>query len=365
MAANAVAASPLFELKYYVRTFEAFANREDLEQALALWLMEDATATFLRTRPAEAAPLDGAVAAKFQAIQREKRDIEDRYGLVRIWDLSLLSDLSYLLPRCREIAEISTERYRELWAHMAQELGAEEHFGFLTIDINIGAGWDISGWDVSGATSMRGMFQRCETFNSDISAWNVRKVEDFSEMFDYCKKFNQNLATWNVGNGADFSAMFEDCCSFNQNLDSWDVAKAEKLDWMFFHCRAFDQSLASWQVQGVKEARRHVSMDVADLPGGKGGSPSKKSGKNDNNSLVAAGTNAIARGTYFIRNKFLANTSLTEFAGGTEREVPEGYATEDYDINFVVSAVENVSKLYHAQYLPLGHDCSKLKFIFL
>lgn len=105
-----------------------------------------------------------------------------------------------------------------------------------------------------------------------------------------------------------------------------------------------------------------IASSLPDLPGGKGGSPTKKSGKNDNNSLVAAGTNAIARGTYFIRNKFLANTSLTEFAGGAEREVPEGYATEDYDINFVVSAVENVSKLYHAQYLPLGHDCSKLKF---
>eukprot|EP00392_Amoebophrya_sp_AT5.2_P006514 g6526.t1 len=217
MAANAVAASPLFELKYYVRTFEAFANREDLEQALALWLMEDATATFRRTRPAEAAPLDGAVAAPFQAIQREKTDIEDRYGPVRIWDLSLLSDLSYLLPRCREIAEISTERHRELWAHMAQALGTEDP-SFLLIDTTVSAGWDISGWDVSGATSMSGMFQECENFNSDISAWNVCKVEDFSEMFSYCEKFNQNLASWNVGNGADFSAMFQDCCSFNQNL---------------------------------------------------------------------------------------------------------------------------------------------------
>eukprot|EP00392_Amoebophrya_sp_AT5.2_P012177 g12272.t1 len=213
MAADAVAASPLFELKYYVRTFEAFANREDLEQALALWVMEDATATFRRTRPADAAPLDGAVAAQLQAIQREKSDIEDRYGPVRIWDLSLLSDLSYLLPR---------------------------------------AGLDISGWDVSGATSMSCMFQRCENFNNDISAWNVCKVEDFCGMFGHCKKFNQNLASWNVGNGADFSHMFEACRSFNQNLDSWDVAKAKQMGRMFFHCRAFDQSLASWQVQGVK-----------------------------------------------------------------------------------------------------------------
>eukprot|EP00392_Amoebophrya_sp_AT5.2_P008003 g8022.t1 len=216
MAASAVlAASPLFELKYYVRTFEAFANREDLEQALALWLVEDATATNLRNCVATA-PLDGAVAAQFQATQREKRGIEDRYGPVRIWDLSLLSDLRYLLPQCPRIAdEIARERYRELRAHMGQALRTAWPFNETWMS------WghmDISGWDVSGATCMSGMFQDCENFNSDISAWDVSKVEDFCGMFNHCTEFNQNLASWNVGNGADFSAMFEESYSFNQNL---------------------------------------------------------------------------------------------------------------------------------------------------
>ncbi|CAD7952712.1 unnamed protein product [Amoebophrya sp. A25] len=77
--------------------------------------------------------------------------------------------------------------------------------------------------------------------------------------------------------------------------------------------------------------------------------------------LVSMGQNAIARGTYFIRNQFLNLRGNSEFAQGQEREVPEGYSTEDYDVQFVLSTVAGVSRLYHAQYIPLGCDCSLLK----
>ncbi|CAD7970125.1 unnamed protein product [Amoebophrya sp. A120] len=71
--------------------------------------------------------------------------------------------------------------------------------------------------------------------------------------------------------------------------------------------------------------------------------------------------NTIARGTYFIRNKFLAKTASMKNETATEREIPEGYCMEDYDCEFILTTLPEVSRLYHAEYLPLGCDCSLLK----
>ena len=50
---------------------------------------------------------------------------------------------------------------------------------------------------------------------------------------------------------------------------------------------------------------------------------------------------------------------MSGFVSGSDREIPEGYCAEDYDLQFALSRVEGVSNLYHASYLPLGRDCSR------
>eukprot|EP00392_Amoebophrya_sp_AT5.2_P004554 g4562.t1 len=264
--ANAGAA---FEVKYFVRTFEPFASKKDAQKALALWVLEEAACRWVDAEPG----LTGAVAAQYGALQREQRDIVEKYGSVRIWDLSLLSDLSKLVFSCGAVAmeEGLGQRYRDLLQRVLYRHRSSLHKFFNA---------DVSGWDVSGATDLNCMLLCCEEFNCDIGAWDVSKVVNFSHMFNGCTKFGQNLASWNVGNGVDFSHMFAHCKKFDQdlvpwnvgngvnfsgmfagcdlfsgNLDPWDVAKAEEMREMFSWCDAFSQPLASWQVGRVRDFR--------------------------------------------------------------------------------------------------------------
>eukprot|EP00392_Amoebophrya_sp_AT5.2_P008904 g8932.t1 len=260
--ANAGAA---FEVKYFVRTFEPFASKNDVQKALALWVLEEAACLWV-----DATGLTDAVAAQYDALHLEKKNIEEKYGPLRIWDLALLSDLNWLVPLCCAVAadEGLGARCPDLHLLPRDQLSSlGEYFSA-----------DISGWDVSGATDLHFMFHNCTNFNSDISAWDVSKVEsfaymfmncqnfdqdlgswnvgngvDFSGMFSLCKTFDQNLAAWNVGNGRDFSVMFSGTHLFNRPLDPWDVAKAETMPRMFSGCAKFNQPLASWQVGKARD----------------------------------------------------------------------------------------------------------------
>eukprot|EP00392_Amoebophrya_sp_AT5.2_P002858 g2863.t1 len=235
--ANAGAA---LEAKYFVRTFEPFSSKEDVQKALALWVLEEAARRWVDAEPG----LTGAVATQYKALQREQRDIEEKYGPVRIWDLSALSNLNWLMPRCGAVAMNKGlgERYR-VRDLLERVLPGDQLSRLLQLFTA-----DVSGWDVSGATHLEGMFQGCEKFNCDIAAWDVSKVANFSSMFSGCKEFDQNLAAWSVGNGVDFFGMFESCKKFDQDLASWNVAKGVRFSFMFRNCEKFDQDLASWNV---------------------------------------------------------------------------------------------------------------------
>eukprot|EP00392_Amoebophrya_sp_AT5.2_P005255 g5264.t1 len=258
-----------FEVKYFVRTFEPFASKKDAQKALALWLFEEAARRWVDAGPG----FTGEAATQYSALQREKRDVEEKCGPVRIWDLSLLSDLSALLRDCGDVAiqEGFGERYLDL---LQTHVLPGDRLSWLHRCFNL----DVSGWDVSGAIDLGEVFRDCYCFNSDISAWDVSKAKNFSGMFSCCGEFDRNLASWNVGkgvnfakmfygcikfdqdlaswnvaNGVSFSNMFNGCYLFNRNLDPWDVAKAKTMQAMFFRCDAFSQPLASWQVGRVDD----------------------------------------------------------------------------------------------------------------
>eukprot|EP00392_Amoebophrya_sp_AT5.2_P009772 g9800.t1 len=221
----------VFELKYFVRTFEPFASKNDVQKALALWLLEQADCHWMAMADVgDARPgLTGATAAQRDALRLERKDIEEKYGPLRIWDLSLLSDLRSLLPNCR------SDMARQGWPIL------------LPDELEIFSA-DVSGWDVSGATDLSDMLHGCRRFNSDVSAWDVSKAENFAYMFCSCAEFDQNLAAWNVGNGVNFSGMFANCWKFDQDLASWNVGNGVDFAQMFSLCVKFDQNLAAWDV---------------------------------------------------------------------------------------------------------------------
>jgi surface protein len=100
-------------------------------------------------------------------------NIIEKYGKVKNWDVSRITDMSWM-------------------------------FSYSKFD------GDISNWDVSNVIDMSWMFSNSK-FDGDISNWNVSNVTDMSYMFYYNNRFNKDISKWNVSNITYMSGMFNNC----------------------------------------------------------------------------------------------------------------------------------------------------------
>jgi len=98
-----------------------------------------------------------------------KQDCEIKHGFIELWDVSNVTDMSYM---------------------------------FCNSQFNR----DISGWNVSNVTDMNSIFKN-SMFNGDISAWDVSSVTNMSFMF-HISQFNRDISGWNVSNVKDRSCLF-------------------------------------------------------------------------------------------------------------------------------------------------------------
>jgi len=98
-----------------------------------------------------------------------KQDCEIKHGFIELWDVSNVTDMSYM---------------------------------FCNSQFNR----DISGWNVSNVTDMNSIFKN-SMFNGDISAWDVSSVTNMSFMF-HISQFNGDISGWNVSNVKDRSCLF-------------------------------------------------------------------------------------------------------------------------------------------------------------
>ena len=116
-------------------------------------------------------------------INTDIKDIKDTYGAIEYWDVSKITDMSYLF----DYTTIQTYSFNQ----------------------------DISRWDVSNVIDMTFMFNNT-TFNQDISRWNVSKVNHMSFMFNNNLVFNQDLSGWNTINVTDMNRMLTGTIIENQ-----------------------------------------------------------------------------------------------------------------------------------------------------
>jgi surface protein len=129
-----------------------------------------------------------------------------RYGLIASWDVSEVTDLSYLFER---------------------QAGFNE---------------DLSRWDVSNVVNMSYMFAGT-SYNGDLSSWNVSSVVHMHSMFEGATSFNGDLSRWNVSNVVNMNGMFLGATSYNGDLSSWDVSSVVEMNWLFAGATSFNRRL--------------------------------------------------------------------------------------------------------------------------
>src|SRR5699024_4097081 len=105
----------------------------------------------------------------------------------------------------------------------------------------IGDSNNFSYWDVGNVTSMYGMFQNSQDFNSPLFAWDVSNVTDMGYMFDGASSYNSPMNSWDTGNVVYMNAMFRNASSFDKSLKDWDVSKVKYANEMFKNASSFDR----------------------------------------------------------------------------------------------------------------------------
>ena len=127
---------------------------------------------------------------------KKKKNIEDKYGPIELWDTSAVTNMESLFNHVQ-------------MAYVNPDISAVNP--------------DISAWDVSSVTTMYHMFEAASKFNQDLGKWNVSAVTDMEAMFFNAINFNGNVRAWDVSSVTDMAEMFSGATSFNQQLcsQSW------------------------------------------------------------------------------------------------------------------------------------------------
>jgi surface protein len=137
-----------------------------------------------------------------------------KYGKINKWDVSQITDMSYL---------------------------------FMETNFNE----DISNWNVSNVTDMSYMFYSATKFNQPIGSWDVSKVTNMAKMLSNATDFNQPIGSWNVSNVTNMEAMFYDASSFNQPIGSWNVWNVTNMAEMFYNAKNFNQPIGHVDVDNL------------------------------------------------------------------------------------------------------------------
>ena len=142
---------------------------------------------------------------------------------------------------------------REMWWHMAE---------------NLGAGIGENGWNKTRVKNIRFntngiylpkhsecLFKEVKGEISGCEKLNTSKVEDMSYMFREATSANPDVSKWNVSNVNDFQGMFYATTSANPNVSKWNVLKATDMRWMFRDARLAKPDVSKWNVSNVTDMR--------------------------------------------------------------------------------------------------------------
>jgi len=234
-----------------------------------------------------------AVEDYFSNNQNTKNSVIAKYGDMPVWDVSRVTDMSYLFSGRNNIPDITEWKTSgaQTMAYMFKQASYFNH--------------DISNWDVSNVSDMSGMFYYASAFNQPIQKWNTKSLLYMVEMLAYASTFDQTLCwghsnintlNWNVGSNAKWCVLddnsirtaVQDYFSNDQNVKNsvidkygdmpdwdvsrvtdmsslfsgrlnipniakWNTSKVTDMHQMFYSADTFNENITDWDVSNVTD----------------------------------------------------------------------------------------------------------------
>jgi surface protein len=164
-----------------------------------------------------------------------------KYGLISGWDVSCVSDFSFIFSATNAPGFGSDARDN---VNPWNTISVVNMTGVFHGQFNFNK--PLNNWNTTNVTTMYLMFWNCNNFNQTLNTWNTAKVTDMSFMFSYCFVFNQPLNNWNTANVEKMKYMFKLAGEFNQDLDNWNVSKVTTMNNMFNGAHSFNGNVTTW-----------------------------------------------------------------------------------------------------------------------
>ena len=103
-----------------------------------------------------------------------------------------------LLPSKKERTNENIKDAVKLWCSKHRAV-AEARYGHIRV------------WNTSLVTNMSELFYAMRTFNDDLSRWDVSNVTTMYYMFNEAHAFNGDLSRWDTSKVSDMDFMYEGC----------------------------------------------------------------------------------------------------------------------------------------------------------
>lgn len=221
---------------------QSFTSREELVEAIDIYLYEtygqyDNTTTST-TRSGTTSSL---------------QDLVFKYGNFSYWDVSNITDFSYMFSNIRNPFAIYFHDDISLWDTSSAMNMSYMFYGAYQFN------GDISRWDVSNVIDMTGFLKDAISYTGmyDLSHWNTSNFINMAEMFANVTLFQGiGIELWDVSNVINMKFLFHSCIYMNRNLSLWDVSNVINMRGMFFNTTSFIGSdLYSWNIRSCKSTQ--------------------------------------------------------------------------------------------------------------
>lgn len=186
--------------------------------------------------------------------------------IVKDWNLSNVSQCSYLFSYCTSLNDIEIEPSKDSAGKPQLPFQSTISMSAMFYHCTSLKSVDVSDWDVGNVTNFFAMFKECFVLQSikGLDNWNTTKATDMSSMFYNCTDLT-SIASSNPGENPSTNVTSTSASENLGNLDfsNFRTANVQNFSYMFFACKALRsiKGLDNWNTTAATDMSYMFAYD--------------------------------------------------------------------------------------------------------